>query len=546
MKGRSLRLAAMLLIVCMLLSGCGAFSLGEFLNDLYTSVQMGLMPSFGEMEYYTPDVDLFRDSLASTMEMAKTETNVRLLMDAVMDLYYQYYDFVTNYNLANIHYCQDMTDIYWDEQYSFCLNASTEISAGMDQLLYALADSPLRKELEADSFFGPGFFDAYEGESLWDETFTALMEEESALVDRYYDLNAQAVDVPYYSEEFFQGYGFQIEEVFLELVQVRQEIAAYAGYESFPAFAYEFYFYRDYSPQQAAGYIDQIRQELVPLYTTLDPSVWNAMYLECTEEETREYVRNTAESLGGTAKNAFALMDGAGLYDIAPSDKKYDASFEVYLFNYNAPFVFVNPSGGLRDKLTFVHEFGHFCSDYAAGGSMVGIDVAEIFSQGLEYLSLCRIGGMPALEQLKMADSLSVFVEQAAYADFELEVYALEGAELTVENVREVYRQSLEDFGITTYSRDERDYVLIPHFFISPQYVISYVVSNDVAMQIYQLELEGAGNGAKVWEDNLATMQPGVLGFVEEAGLQSPFTDGRVAQLRAIFEKILPKKDVQE
>jgi len=471
------------------------------------------------------------------MEEAQSARNAAELMEQVYSVYELYYSFCTNYSLADIRYCTDMTDSYWNEEYSFCLELSSEISSGMDRMLYALADCPLREELEAEEFFGDGFFDWYDGDSLWDETFTALMEEESELLDQYYELSALSAEVEYYSEEFFAGYGEKLEEVYVRLVRLRQEIAAYAGYESYPAFAYDFYFYRDYTPAQAMEYAGQIREELVGLYTGLDSSVWSASTTYCPEEDTLDYVRRCAAALGGTAEYAFRLLESGSLYDISYSEKKYGASFEVFLFDYYAPFVFVCPSMTQNDKLTFVHEFGHFCSDYAAGGSIAGVDVAEIFSQGLEYLSLSYCDGTQALTELKMADSLCVFVEQAAYAAFEHQVYSLE--EVTVESVRELSGQIYSDFGLTDYGRDCRDYVLIPHLFISPMYVISYVVSCDAAMQIYALEQETVGAGLEIWEDNLATEEMYFLAFLEQAGLESPFRAGGVAELKETFTAVL-------
>ena len=71
------------------------------------------------------------------------------------------------------------------------------------------------------------------------------------------------------------------------------------------------------------------------------------------------------------------------------------------------------------------------------------------------------------------------------------------------------------------------------HFYTNPMYIISYVVSNDAAMQLYQLELEEAGAGLTRYEENLDTWEMYFLAFLEEAGLQSPFD--RVAEVREFF-----------
>lgn len=533
-----MRFAALIMIVALLLTGC-SMSWDSVLDEIYAAVMVGTSTSYEDMEYTRPDMDTFRTEWNACLDLAETTEDVDELMDQVWVVYEEYYSFYTNYNLSNIRYCIDMTDSYWSDEYNYCMENSSEVDASMDQLLYALADCSLREELEGDDFFGEGFFDAYEGDSLWDETFTALMNEESALLSEYYDINAQAAEVDPYSEEYYSQYGQQLEEIFVELIAVRQEIAEYAGYDGYQEFAYEYYYYRDYTPAQTESYIQEIQKELVPLYQNLDVSAWAAAYQSCTEEEMYAYLTECAQAVGGVAEHAYDLMEKAGLYDISYSVNKYDASFEVFLYSYYVPFIFVNPYGMATDKLTLVHEFGHFCSDYASGGSVAGVDVAEIFSQGLEYLSLEYCADTEALTRSKMADSLSVFVEQTAYAAFEHQVYDLRGEELTAENVRALFGQAMENFGLSVYGVDSRSYVQIPHFYIAPMYVISYVVSNDAAMQIYQTELAEPGAGLAVWEDNLATMQSYFLAFLEEAGLESPFAEGRVGEIRETFEGIL-------
>ena len=91
--------------------------------------------------------------------------------------------------------------------------------------------------------------------------------------------------------------------------------------------------------------------------------------------------------------------------------------------------------------------------------------------------------------QLKMADSLGVYVGQAAYYSFERQAYQLTGDDLTVENLNAIYSQVAQDFGFDSVGWDEAGWTEITHFFTNPFYVISYVVSNDGAMQLYQMEM---------------------------------------------------------
>lgn len=518
------KLLALIAVAAVLLSGC---------------MWEPPVVKYGDMEYTRPDMSQFRTLLAECTALAEEGEDFKSFETVLWDFFACYNAFYTSYVLADTHYCADLTDIYWTEEYNYCLETASEVDAGVDQLNYTLAESVFREKLEEEEYFGAGYFDSYDGESLWDASFTALMEEEANLISGYYELSARMMDEAITAAEY-EALVNQLCRLYAQLIAIRQEIAADAGYGSYAQFAYEFYYGRDYTPEQEAAYIDQIRQELVPLYRELCMYGVEGISVEaCSETDALRYIRDCAEAMGGTVLEAFRLMEKAELYNIAPGAHKYDASFEVYIYDYYEPFVFMNPEGTDYDKLTLAHEFGHFCNDYASYGTGVGIDVAEIFSQGMAYLSLCYGADTSDLEILSMVDSLCVYVEQAAYASFEARAYELTGDELTAENLRALYAQVAEEFGFDIWGAVDTDFAGVTHFYTNPMYVFSYVVSNDAALQLYQLEREKAGAGLAKLEENLDTEEACFLAFLESADLESPFASGRIREVRETLEDIL-------
>lgn len=494
--------------------------------------------AFDQIVYTRPDMEELERILLESCDTAVNGESFMDVQDAIWNYYDAYDQFYTNYNLSYIYYCRDLTDAYWQEEYNFCADSAATVDAGLEELYYALADSSYRNTLERISF-GKGFFDAYDGESVWDAEFLALMEEEAALQNEYYQLSADAMEVEYYSDEFFEDYGADMAQVFVDLVAVRQKIAEAAGYDSYPEFAYDWYYYRDYTPDEAETYALQVGNVFYDLYTMANEErLFDLGKGYCSEEDAFAYVQATAQKMGGEVEDAFQAMVEGGYYDISYGKNKSGGSFEVFLTTYNTPYLFTSPSETQYDKLVFAHEFGHFASDYSCGGAYAGIDVAEVFSQGLEYLSLCWAGD-DTLETYKIADSLFTYVEQAAYAVFEHQVYDLKGDQLTVENVYALYEQICTDFGFTSWSWDSRDFVIIDHFFSQPLYVISYVVSNDVAFQLYQLEKEDPGAGAKLFEKYMDTTESYIITFAEDVGLESPFAPGRLEAVCQSMEEIL-------
>lgn len=532
------KLIALCLVLCLTLSGCAGIDLKGYFENLIA--MFSGVTAFIDMEYQRPDMDAFQKALDEACTAAAEETDIDDLAALIWGFYDHYGAFSTAYSLATIHYCQDLTDSYWEAEYNFCLENAAQVDAALDKFYRVLAKSPLREKLESDEYFGEGFFDYYDGESLYDEAFLGLLAQEAQLQGQYYEISGDASAVDYYSEEYFSVYGTQMAQVLVELIGLRQQIAAYAGYGSYPEFAYDYYHMRDYTPAQATSYLADIRAELVPMYSQLLQSgILSRQWSASTTEQTFAYVEQMTGAMGGQISEVFDVMKEGQLYDITPGLNKFNASFEVYIYNYQQPYIFMNPTGTVADKLTFAHEFGHFCNDYLSFGSAVGVDVAEIFSQGMEYLSLFYTEDNEELQTLRMATCLSTYVEQAALASFEQQMYSLSGSELTAENIQALYASICNAYGIDGPNWDSRSYVVITHYYTSPLYVISYVVSNDAALQLYQLEAAQEGAGLACFEENLVTMQPYFLAFLEEAGLESPFAPGRIGKVRQTFEASL-------
>ena len=509
MKRRFLLLVALVTLLCLVLCGCG-----------------GLV-SYEQMNYSRPDMTNHQRVLEASCTVALESDNVKKVVDAIWNYYDEYDHFYTNYNLAMISHFRDLTDIYWDNEFAYCAEHSTEVDAGLDRLYRCLAQSPVRETLEGEDYFGAGYFDSFEGESIYDETLTDFLSQEAVLLSQYQSL-------------WNQPDSSKMEEVFLNLVKLRNELAAYAGYDSYPQFAYDFYYGRDYTVEQATSYLADIRAELAPLYSKLEDAVFEPVNTPASQQEVFAYVESMAKKMGGSVKSAFSSMKKAGVYDLTYSENKYATSFEVYLRNYQTPYIFLSPMGVSYDKLTFAHEFGHFCTDYVMpGGSYQGVDVAEFFSQGMEYLSLFYADGGAELEQARLALCLSDFVEQAAYASFEHQVYDLPEAELTVEGIEKLYRTVGSSFGFDETLWCGDDFVYVPHFYEQPMYIISYVLSSDAALQIYELERQEQGSGLACYTANLTSQQPQLLDFLAEAGLKSPFEAQRLQQMKQTMLSVI-------
>ncbi len=526
------RIIALLLLITMLW-GCGATN----------SLGFHGVVKFSDMEYERPVIEDLQTLTEESCEIARTSTDIDHVEETIWKLYAAIDHYATAYDLAYIHYHADLSDTYWQEEYAYCAEHAPEADAAVEELYAALAQSPILEELEGDNYFGPGFFDSYQdGESGYDDILMSFLNQEQNLIAEYYDLSEQAQSVVYYSTAYFDEYAEPMAQVLVDLIAVRQKIATYCGYNSYPAFAYDSYYYRDYTWRQAETYLDSIEQELAPLFRRLNRTdIWEPSKASCSEAEVFGHVQEAAKAMGGSTWEAFQLLEQGQLYDIGMGENKSGLSFELFLEDYYQPYVFVTGTETAYDKFSFAHEFGHFVMDYAAAGTYAGTDVMEIFSQGMEYLSLSYANADDALVEVKLMDSLATYVEQAAYAEFEHRMYELQGDSLNTKNLFALYEEICTAYGFEKTRWNPKDLVTTPHFYEQPLYIISYVVSNDAAMQLYERELETAGAGRNLFDANLTTEESFFLAFLETAGLKSPFAPERITEVRDFFEEQFAK-----
>lgn len=566
MKKRTISLLSMLLAV-LLLAGCGSIKQAaeEFAQSAGSFSFSGTQHSpgivhFDDMEYSRPDLDALRADIAAVEEGLDSGLSFLKIKRLLDSCYEDYYSYNTMYTLADIRSCQDLTDEYYATECGWCAENFAVVQQLFDRLYYSCAASSMAEDLE-DKYFWEGFVEQYSDaeSSYYSDLAVELMQEESALIAEYRALSADPtierdgieenyLDVLWDLEgeeydqalvQYYEKYNQSFADIFIRLVDVRNRMAGLLGFESYEQMQYIYYFERDYSPEQAAGYVADIKEYMVPLYTQVmanDPygRLW---YNDLPENELLDTMDAVAGQIGGQVKEAFDFMSRYGLYDVSVSTKKAAMSFQTYLSDYEAPFLFLNPYGDTEDILTLSHEFGHYVDAYVNYDAYETIDVSEIFSQAMEYLTLSRLESAMETEEaenvvrMKLLDTLELYVQQASFAEFESRVYALGADALSAEVLNDLSLELAREYGYYEEGYDEyyaMSWCDITHFFEMPFYVITYPVSNDIAMQIYALEEEQSGQGLEKFMEILDRDYEYFMDAVSAGGFESPFAPGRI------------------
>jgi len=530
------------------------------------------VPHYGDIEYLRPDPETLRGMTMAVKAAVSRGDKLRDVTGLLDDCYREYYSFYTMYNLADIRSCTDTSDTYYANELSWCESNYLDYRNIMEELLYFCGNSDMADELE-DAYFWDGFCEEYSGSmdsAVFGDRFSELSRQESELMSRYRSLiSAPTVEMDgetvYYNEyvltadeeqyeealeKYYRKYNPQLAEIYIELVRVRREMALELGYDSFEQMQYEYYFERDYTPEDAAGYVEDIKSLLVPLYKKVmaeDPYS-RVDYSYLSSERLLDIVGAAADEIGGGVEEAFDFMTRYGYYDCSVSHLKAAMSFQTYLSDYEAPFLFIDAYGDMEDVLLFSHEFGHYADAYVNYDAYETTDTSECFSHALEYLVLDRCGSVLSGEErsnlylMKMLDTMELYIQQASYAEFEHLVYSADPNELSEEFLSDLALELALEYGYGSsedafyYAQSWTDIV---HFFELPFYVISYPVSNDIAMQIYELERLEKGLGVKKYLDMLSRDSAYFMEVVQDGGLESPFSDGRIEKVRMDLEQML-------
>ncbi len=518
---------------------------------------------FSEIVYERSDTEAICAEFAALQKLVEDNAEFDEVLAANRAVCLKYAMFNTMSTYAYIRYSIDLNDTYFESENDWSDRNSPLVEQAKEKCFTAMANSPLRAQLEAE-YFDEGFFDFYDRFQVYsNDRVVELMQQEAELEADYMSLQSdqtiawngeevlfsEMIETLPYTEMlaayrlYFDKYGAESASILAQLIRLRREMAAELGYDSYADFAYAYYYQRDYTPAQTKQYVTDIAEELTPYFY----AAMNASYKEPMDTDTTmAMLKAVAYAFGGEFCAAYDYMIDYNLYDISESSSKMPGSFMTYLSAYEMPYLYVSPEKDIGDLMTAAHEFGHFVDGYVNCNGTSSIDCAEIFSQGLEFLTLNRADltaqEREALTVSQLGGSVTVFLSQACYAEFERRIYELSDEELTQENFDRIFNDCNEEFGMGMPGLEDiigPGWIGINHFFVAPYYVISYCVSADVALQIFEREQEH-GDGLVLYRELMGLSSDNtILNLLSQTDMRSPFDEGRIAEIADLFDDYL-------
>ena len=481
------------------------------------------MLQLAEMPYTRPDAEQLIADYDALIEQAKTSTDASALLAAYYDLEYRCMQFSSMATLASFRSDLNTTDSFYQTEYHYFMENGTILWNKETALMRALAASPCRSALERlyDGFYFD-YYNQYDSDA--DTGYLELQQQEAKLLEQHHALTS-APSVRYAGETkllnewqesdsievrdgaysaYIEQYHDELGTLYLDLVRVRQQLAVASGYENYLDYIYDS-FGRDYTPEDAKGFLSAVQSNLVPVANALyeqNPN-FRLGYSDALDEDPIALLSTAAEHMGGTIWDACRFLTAYKLYDLTPTPEKRDSSYVTYLSEYETPIIFINPLKHPDVYGTITHEFGHFVDCFVHYGMYDDTETTETFSQTMVYLALAN-AELPEdekAEALRMSLAellLERIIERCTYADFELQVYAEDPKTLTLEKLDAIYEQCCLDNGHRVPYADAirpMSWVRDLYFFDHPGYVISYPLSAVASLQICQQEAETPGAG---------------------------------------------------
>lgn len=323
----------------------------------------------------------------------------------------------------------------------------------------------------------------------------------------------------------------RLSQIWEQMVDLRVQIAANAGFESYTEYAWQGWGRHDYTPDDARTFQQAVLKVVSPALErqmekrreSLGLDSLRPWDLSCDIKGRGplQPCKDAAELEHGTARVFRGLdrrlgdwveqMSSQGLFDLENRAGKAPGGFMTVLAKRWQPFIFMNAVGIRDDVRVMLHECGHAFHIYQTEHLPylqqrdVPMEFAEVASMSMEllaspYLSADR-GGFYSEEELvrdrsaHLEQIIFIWVMIAVGDAWHHWVYANPGeardAERASEKYLEIYREyypGIDISGIEDQSAWFWQRIL--HFFHSPFYYIDYGLAQLGAVQIWANSLE--------------------------------------------------------
>ena len=555
---------------------------------------------FSTLEYRRPDLDQLKKQLAEWKAAVEDAGSYEELRAIFLQRDRVFCELNTQCTLAYVRNTLDTRDEFYEKEVEYLDEAGPLLEQADVAFNEAVAGSRFRPELEKE--FGKQLFVGIDlQKKLFCEENIPLRQRESRLTNEYQKIMATA-EIPFdgktlnlygvqkYFEnpdrevrraavkaysKFYQNNEPRLEEIWDELIRIRNQIGKNLGYENYIPVGYLEQGRTDYGEKEVAAFREQVRTVLVPLCRKLYKAQAKRLGLDavCFCDEKMIFPDGNAEPAGD---DAFMVRTAQQMYheispetgefidfmiehelmDLQNKPGKASTGYMTSLPSLKAPFVFSCFNHTIFDMQVLTHELGHAFAGYMAMRSQPisdyygeSTDIAEIHSMSMEqfaYPYAERFFGNQA-DKFRFAhlqEAITFVPFGVAVDEFQHICYA--HPELTPKE--RTYQWHLLEQKYMPWRKYEDDPFLESggywyhklHIYLYPFYYINYTLTTMGAMEFKKKYAEDK-NAA--WQDYLNLCKVGgsrsYLETLRYANLSVPFEEGAVERACGYAGQIL-------
>ncbi|MDO4564358.1 MAG: hypothetical protein Q4C04_01945 [Clostridia bacterium] len=528
---------------------------------VFPDVQHGEV-NFSDMVFTYPDMDALIADIEAVQAEYDSGANPEECLSKYDELCERYNQASSQCSLAYILYCLDVNNETMQKNYEDLTNALSDAEWRLVDLGVSMVEDPSTSDA-----FSSEYVDSITlADGLNDESIQGLIEQETSLCSEYEEFNTgftlsyggveYTLDDIYALEDYelystlrtlyLTEFNETAGSIFVELIDVRTQIADILGYDSYTEYRYDCY-ERDFTPEDALAFADDVKTYIVPVYRSL--LIYNYYFLMDTIYEAEDYqleptmeaIRESISDLVPELLPAWDYMIEYDLYNFDVSDAKMPGSYTTIISEYNAPFMYSHWDGSYTTISTIVHEFGHYANFYFNPGSSWvsdgSLDLAEVDSQALELLMLTKseeLYGTQYADGQRIDAVLTALVTlMSACMEDEFQQYAYAHPDATLEELNaEYYRLSTEYGFADLYLYSGLEWATIHHHFQLPMYYISYATSMLGALQVFEYSLDDYDAALNIYlQIQTRSSYSKFRETLMNAGLSDPFSDDVVLNI---------------
>lgn len=559
-----------------LLSGCTTWIMQELLEsgaessrqaaieqvDLQSYYRPRAPVPFSELTYVRPDLEALERQMLEQISGIRQGDSLAAIFEHLKSARDLLSDYDTMYVLSAIYSDMDLSDTYWYGEWQFCSDGYEVYNSLWSDVYAAVSDGDYYTQLLPlwDTEYDVQYrstSNSYQSDLLVGET-VEIIDQAIAIIDEAtvsYEGEDITLDAAYDSEEYaeacaawYEAYGEQLLALYTRMVAVCNEKARdYYGYTDYSEFMFDSY-QRDYTPRMARAFCENIVEHFLPLDDAIvEYGYWDDIYKYYGDfDEHLATSRTVLSAMDPRMVEALDCMQTYSLYYNEWGENTRNRPYVNFLHTPNVPFLFCPYTDDLYSVSDFNHEFGHFYEMFTVGEKYcIPDDLAEVHSQAMSLLyaeTYQTLEGDSDLLQYVLADIVDTLISQSFNANVELQAYALDKEEITVDNLRKIGEDTsiLYGYGQKHELIARYQWLSDTELFTDPFQPFCYAASAGVSLDLWRLSQTDMPSALEKY-DKLVNHEKNhrLMSNVAAAGMNSPFQDGWVEETAAFLRAYL-------